>query len=83
VKQVVEAQQPASREAMREALRRVNSFPGVTGKTSFISGTDAQKEVRILTIKNGTIQEITLPENRGATEETGDPGVPTAPGGTR
>ncbi|MCK6552914.1 penicillin-binding protein activator, partial [Myxococcota bacterium] len=59
---VVEGEKPASREQLREALRRVDHFPGVTGKTSFTKGPDAEKDIRILTIKNGQIQEVVLPE---------------------
>ena len=35
----------------------INWKKGVTGSTSFRNGTDADKKVRILTIKHGTIKE--------------------------
>lgn len=71
VRQVLETAHPATREAMREAIRHVVAFPGVTGKTSFAQGTDAQKEIRLLTIKNGAIQEITAPREGAAQGPTG------------
>jgi hypothetical protein len=43
---------------MREAIRHVTAYPGVTGKTSFAASPDAQKEIRLLTIKNGEIKEL-------------------------
>jgi hypothetical protein len=57
---------------MREALRRVADFRGVTGKTSFAKATDAEKQIRILTIKNGQIQEIPAidPRNEEAPQGT-------------
>lgn len=53
---------PASREELRQALRRVDGFPGVTGRTSFARGTDADKSIRVLTVRSGMIQEIPPPE---------------------
>ena len=61
VRQIVEAQGPTTRNDMREALRRVHEFAGVTGKTSFRAGQDAQKSVRILTIKDSQIREAPPP----------------------
>jgi len=58
MKQVVERERPATREALREALRSVHDFDGVTGKTSFRESTDAEKSVHILTIRNGEIAEV-------------------------
>jgi ABC-type branched-subunit amino acid transport system substrate-binding protein len=63
IKQVLEKDAPSTREAMREAIRKVADFRGVTGKTSFAKATDAEKEIRILMIKNGKIEEVDLPEN--------------------
>jgi hypothetical protein len=63
IKSTLESGKPATRDAMREALRHVASYPGVTGKTSFSQGPDAQKQIRLLTIKNSQIQEIILPES--------------------
>ncbi len=34
----------------------------MTGKTSFVKGNDAEKSVRILTIKNGKILEVPPPD---------------------
>lgn len=70
---VVEGESPATRDAMREGLRRVAKFPGVTGQTSFTESPDAKKKVRLLTIKEGRIQEIALPENGTAAGEDPDP----------
>jgi len=61
VRQIIEAQAPQNRNTMREALRRVHDFPGVTGKTSFRAGQDATKDVRVLTIKNSQIVEVPPP----------------------
>ena len=61
----MEKDQPATRDAMREAMRHVNLYPGVTGKTSFAAGPDAQKEIRILTIRNGSIQELAVSDLNG------------------
>lgn len=73
LRMVVDKEHPENREAMREALRHVVSYPGVTGHTSFAQGPDAQKEIRLLTIKNGQIQELAIskpqsngPEKQGA-----------------
>ncbi len=65
VQSVISKAQPKTREAFREALRKVSGFAGVTGKTSFASGTDAQKTVKILTIKNGKIKEVPPPAPSG------------------
>lgn len=59
---VIATAQPASRDAMQKALRQVHDFPGVAGKTSFLKGNDAERPVKILTIKNGNIQEVPPPE---------------------
>ncbi|NJK89703.1 MAG: hypothetical protein HC923_10080 [Myxococcales bacterium] len=56
--QVIERESPVTREALREGLRRVDGFEGVTGTTSFLDGTEARKTVRILTIKDGIIREV-------------------------
>lgn len=69
IKQVMTTANPATRDAMREAMRQVADFRGVTGKTSFAKAADAEKEIRILTIKDGKIQEVDLPENASRNEE--------------
>ena len=60
--QVVQTKQPKDREALRLALTQVVDFPGVTGKTSFAGKNDAQREVVILTVKDGTIREVGSPD---------------------
>ncbi len=69
IRQVLAKSAPATRDAMREGIRQVADFRGVTGRTSFAKGTDAEKEIRILTIKNGKIEEIVLPENQTKNQE--------------
>lgn len=78
LRQVVTTQSPASREALRQALRGVHDFPGATGKISFREGNDAKREVQILTIKDGGIQEAPAPSEKaptlpGAEETSGRP----------
>jgi ABC-type branched-subunit amino acid transport system substrate-binding protein len=71
IKSTLDSAKPATRDAMREALRHVASYAGVTGKTSFSAGPDAQKQIRLLTIKNGQIQEISLPETAAKESSSG------------
>ena len=54
----VMARRPPTREAVRQALRELRDFPGVTGKTSFAGQNVAARQIRILQIKNGSIQEV-------------------------
>ena len=56
----VMAARPGSREEVRQALRQVRDFPGVTGKTSFGGANTASRQIRVLTIKNGAIEEMTV-----------------------
>ena len=70
VRQVIEKQKPPTRNAMREALRRVDSFNGATGKTSFRAGQDAQKSIHILKIKNSRIVEAPPPVEKAPTVDT-------------
>lgn len=56
--QIVESRRPTTREALREGIRSVHGFDGVTGQTSFRSSTDAEKSVHILTIRDGQISEV-------------------------
>jgi ABC-type branched-subunit amino acid transport system substrate-binding protein len=65
IRQVIEKDQPQTRDALREALRHVSVYPGVTGKTSFSAGPDAQKEIRLLTITNGAIKEVGISDLGG------------------
>lgn len=58
LRQVVQQSAPSSRMDMREALRAVNGFPGVTGRTSFGGKTAAKKTLKILTISEGQIVEV-------------------------
>ncbi len=57
LKGIFESKPPATRAELREALSRIHDFEGVTGTTSFRQGNDAEKSVRILTIKDGIIRE--------------------------
>jgi len=72
VRQLVEKQKPPTRNAMREALRRVDNFNGATGKTSFRAGQDAQKSIHILKIKNSRIVEAPPPVEKAPTVGTSD-----------
>jgi len=56
LRSIVETDGPSTREALREALRDVHDFPGVTGTTSFRASSDAEKSLRILTIRDGEIR---------------------------
>ncbi len=47
-----------TRDQFRENLLNVRNYRGVTGKTSFSEGRDAQKDVFVLTIKDGQIIQI-------------------------
>jgi len=47
-----------TRDKMRESIGNVRDYRGVTGKTSFLEGRDAQKEVFFLTVKNGQIVQL-------------------------
>jgi branched-chain amino acid transport system substrate-binding protein len=60
--QVIRTQRPGSREALRAALSALSDFPGVSGKTSFGGTNDAKRPVRILTIKDGRIQDVPDPD---------------------
>ena len=57
IRSIVESQRPQTRVEFRDALKAVRRFPGVTGPTSFEKN-DASKELRVLTITNGSIVEI-------------------------
>ncbi len=61
LRSVLQNQRPQDRGSFREALRQVNGFPGVTGLTSFAGRTDAQKQLRFLTIQRGQISEVPKP----------------------
>ncbi|MBK8013588.1 MAG: penicillin-binding protein activator [Deltaproteobacteria bacterium] len=58
IKAAIEASQPTSRDALREALRTIHDHPGASGNISFTQGNDAQRAPRILTVKDGRIVEI-------------------------
>ena len=47
-----------TREQFRDSLLRIRNYRGVTGKTSFSGTRDAQKDIFILTIKDGQIMQI-------------------------
>jgi len=67
VRAVITAQSPPHREAMRQGLRTLTNFTGVTGKMSFAESADVKREVQILTIKDGSIQGAALPVEKAPT----------------
>lgn len=74
MKEVVLKEMPTTREAMRQALRKVHDFPGVTGKTSLVESNEAKRKVSVLTIKEGRIIEAPPPSEQA-------PSVPATPAG--
>lgn len=48
----------ATREAFRSALAQVKDYRGVTGKTSFPPSRDAEKDLFVLTVKDGQIIQV-------------------------
>jgi branched-chain amino acid transport system substrate-binding protein len=66
-KNAIQSAAPDNREAMRLALRAVHDFPGVTGKVSFREGGEVKRDVKILTIKNGDIEQAALPSEKAPT----------------
>ena len=64
LKEVVLKEAPTTREAMRQALRKVHDFPGVTGKTSLLESNEAKRKVSVLTIKEGRIVEAAPPSEQ-------------------
>lgn len=82
LRSVIETQRPSTRDALREALRAVVGFPGVTGKTSFAGGGDAQKELKILKVEDGAIVEVPKPDAlpAGMKGPTGQRSGGTSPG---
>ena len=67
VRTVIATHAPAHREAMRQGLRSLVDFPGVTGKMSLAEGGEVKREVQILTIKEGAIQSASLPVEKAPT----------------
>ena len=47
-----------SRDSIRTELGRIKNFPGLTGKTSFGPGRDADKQVIFLTVNYGNIEKL-------------------------
>jgi branched-chain amino acid transport system substrate-binding protein len=47
-----------TREAFRNSLMQVRGYPGVTGRTSFSPSRDAEKELFVLTVKDGRIIQV-------------------------
>ncbi len=47
-----------TREAFRKSLMQVKGYQGVTGRTSFSSSRDAEKELFVLTVKDGQIIQV-------------------------
>jgi len=45
-------------ESLKEEMSRVKDFPGITGKTSFNNGRDAEKQILFLGISGGKIQKL-------------------------
>ncbi|MFO0728673.1 MAG: penicillin-binding protein activator [Myxococcota bacterium] len=69
VRQVIVKDAPPSREAMRQGLRNLHDFMGVTGKMSFRDSGEVRREVHILTIKDGAIQDAPPPSEKAPTVE--------------
>lgn len=72
IKQVITKEAPPNREAMRQGLRNLHDFVGVTGKMSFREGGEVKREVHILTIKDGSIQEAPPASEKAPTVEGPD-----------
>lgn len=51
-------QRGATREEFRDRLARSAPFPGVTGKTFFPPSRDAEKELFVLTVRDGRIVQV-------------------------
>ena len=47
-----------TREAFRMGLTQIKGYPGVSGKTSFPASRDAEKDLFILTVKDGRIIQV-------------------------
>jgi branched-chain amino acid transport system substrate-binding protein len=47
-----------TRDAFRKGLAQVKGYPGVSGKTSFPASRDAEKDLFILTVKDGRIIQV-------------------------
>jgi branched-chain amino acid transport system substrate-binding protein len=47
-----------TRDAFRKGLMQIKGYPGVSGKTSFLPSRDAEKDLFILTIKDGRIIQV-------------------------
>lgn len=47
-----------TREAFRRGLMQIKGYPGVSGKTSFPPSRDAEKDLFILTVKDGRIIQV-------------------------
>jgi ABC-type branched-subunit amino acid transport system substrate-binding protein len=47
-----------TRETFRKSLMQVKGYQGVTGKTSFSTSRDAEKELFVLTVKDGQIIQV-------------------------
>jgi hypothetical protein len=47
-----------TREVFRDRLARSAPFPGVTGKTFFPPSRDAEKELFVLTVRDGRIVQV-------------------------
>lgn len=48
----------ADRDSLREALSRYRDYPGVTGATSFNEVGDAEKQLYILKVHRGSVQQL-------------------------
>lgn len=67
---VVESKSPQNREAFRAALREVHDFPGVTGNISFAQSTDAERNVKLIQIKNGKFEELVPVKEEAGQKQT-------------
>lgn len=62
LRQLIDQQRPASREALRSALERLHNFDGATGVTSFNAQREAVKPLFFLRIEKGQIHELSPKE---------------------
>lgn len=58
VREVIDQQRPATREAFRSALEQVKNFDGATGVTSFNAQREAEKPLFFLRIEKGQVHEL-------------------------
>lgn len=58
VRDVIQRERPATRDALRAGLARVRKFPGATGDTTFSTDREGEKPLFFLKIIQGVIEEL-------------------------